>query len=130
MRPFGNDITNIPTNNGNGNNGNNDPNDGNDNRNNGNRSSNLSSDDTEESGISDDPSIPPHIARIGGIGTFPPIAGQGVIRVVQRCEDAKENHKLGKQMVTHNNQPTHSFFLFEAQLQLDGCEFGFSLFHL
>ncbi|XP_016925224.2 leucine-rich repeat-containing protein 20 isoform X1 [Drosophila suzukii] len=94
MRPFGNDITNIPTNNGNGNNGNNDPNDGNDNRNNGNRSSNLSSDDTEESGISDDPSIPPHIARIGGIGTFPPIAGQGVIRVVQRCEDAKENHKL------------------------------------
>jgi len=99
-------------------------------RNNGNRSSNLSSDDTEESGISDDPSIPPHIARIGGIGTFPPIAGQGVIRVVQRCEDAKENHKLGKQMVTQNNQPTHSFFLFEAQLQLDGCEFGFSLFHL
>ncbi|XP_033171331.1 leucine-rich repeat-containing protein 20 isoform X1 [Drosophila mauritiana] len=95
MRPFGNDITNIPNGGNNGgnngsNNGNNDPNDGNDNRN-----TNISSEDpSEESGLSDDPSIPPHIARIGGIVTCPPIAGQGVIRVVQRCEDAKENHKL------------------------------------
>ncbi|XP_016995123.1 leucine-rich repeat-containing protein 20 isoform X1 [Drosophila takahashii] len=90
MRPFGNDITNIPPNNGsNGNNGN-DPNDGNGNERNI-RSSNI--EDNEDNG-SDDPSIPPHIARIGGIGTFPPIAGQGVIRVVRRCEDAKENQRL------------------------------------
>lgn len=72
MRPFGNDITNIPNGGNNGgnngsNNGNNDPNDGNDNRN-----TNISSEDpSEESGLSDDPSIPPHIARIGGIVTCP-----------------------------------------------------------
>ncbi|KAH8408874.1 hypothetical protein KR009_002979 [Drosophila setifemur] len=104
MRPFGNDITNIPPNtngggNGNGNGNGNDPNDNNGNRNNGSHSnSNTSPDDGESdgsgSGSPDEPPIPAHIARIGGINTFPPIAGQGVIRVVQRCEDAKENHKL------------------------------------
>ncbi|KAH8362412.1 leucine-rich repeat-containing protein 20 isoform X1 [Drosophila serrata] len=90
MRPFGNDITNIQHNAGSA--GNNDPNDGNGNRNNDNRNSNT--DEEEGSGQEVDPRVPPHIARIGGIGTFPPIAGQGVIRVVQRCEEAKENRKL------------------------------------
>ncbi|XP_055843495.1 leucine-rich repeat-containing protein 20 isoform X1 [Episyrphus balteatus] len=70
MRPpsrssFGNDITNTTNNNGNNGNGEDDP-----------------------------TGIPPHIARIGGIVTFSPIAGRGVIKVVGRCEDAKENSKL------------------------------------
>ncbi|KAH8288145.1 hypothetical protein KR054_003946 [Drosophila jambulina] len=90
MRPFGNDITNIQNNSDSA--GNNDSNDGNGNRNNDNR--NLNIEDEEGSDREADPRVPPHIARIGGIGTFPPVAGQGVIRVVQRCEDAKENHKL------------------------------------
>lgn len=92
MRPFGNDITNIQHNSGSA--GNNDPNDGNGNRNNDNN--NLNTGDGEGLSQEVDPRIPPHIARIGGIGTFPTIAGQGVIRVVQRCEEAKENHRLGK----------------------------------
>lgn len=79
MRPpthstFGNDITNRANNNNN--NGGNDERDGDDGQ--------------------DDPRIPPHIARIGGIVTFSPIAGRGVIKVVSRCEDAKENNILGK----------------------------------
>lgn len=110
MRPFGNDITNIANNggtagngedrqNGNGNNGNHN---GNGNGN-GSGSGSDNSEDFDNSGNevtlqSDetDPRLPPHIARIGGIMTFSPIAGRGVIRVVRRCEDAKENHKLGE----------------------------------
>ena len=88
MRPFGNDITNI-ANNGNNNNNNNDNN--NNNGNNNNNNNNFSNQQNE-----DDPRVPPHIARIGGIVTFSPIAGRGVIRVVGRCEDAKENSMLGK----------------------------------
>ncbi|XP_034670763.1 leucine-rich repeat-containing protein 20-like isoform X1 [Drosophila subobscura] len=42
----------------------------------------------------DDPRLPAHIARIGGIATFSPIAGRGVIRVVHRCDDAKDNKHL------------------------------------
>lgn len=112
MRPFGNDITNIANNggtagngedrqNGNGNNGNHNGN-GNGNGNGGGSSSDNSEDfdnpGNEVTLQSDetDPRLPPHIARIGGIMTFSPIAGRGVIRVVRRCEDAKENHKLGE----------------------------------
>ncbi|XP_064555198.1 leucine-rich repeat-containing protein 20 isoform X1 [Drosophila montana] len=93
MRPFGNDITNISNNSGGGNgedrsngNGNNPVN----------RDSGASDSSSNEValGTEVDPRIPPHIARIGGIVTFSPIAGRGVIRVVQRCEDAKENHML------------------------------------
>lgn len=36
------------------------------------------------------------IERMGGQMTLPRVAGKGVIRVVRRCEDAKENNKLGK----------------------------------
>ncbi|XP_023160292.1 leucine-rich repeat-containing protein 20 isoform X1 [Drosophila hydei] len=99
MRPFGNDITNISNNNGAGNGEDRSNGNGNGNGNNpvnrdsvesdSNSSTNELALDTET-----DPRIPPHIARIGGIGAFPPIAGRGVIRVVRRCEDAKENHKL------------------------------------
>lgn len=112
MRPFGNDITNISNNNGAGNgedrsNGNgNGNNNGNDNAD---SNSNANSSDTNDLVLDPetDPRIPPHIARIGGIVTFSPIAGRGVIRVVRRCEDAKENHKLGKFILvvaTKNNQ--------------------------
>ncbi|XP_017126614.1 leucine-rich repeat-containing protein 20 isoform X1 [Drosophila elegans] len=95
MRPFGNDITNLSANSNGSGGGNNDPNDGDDANQNNDRSTTTTITDNEESAHSDeDPTVPPHIARIGGIGTFPPIAGQGVIRVVHRCEDAKENHKL------------------------------------
>ncbi|KAL7744387.1 hypothetical protein ACLKA6_001776 [Drosophila palustris] len=97
MRPFGNDITNIANNNGTGNsddrsNGN----DNNSNNNNNNRDSGNSDISSNEATLNgdEDSRIPPHIARIGGIVTFSPIAGRGVIRVVRRCEDAKENHKL------------------------------------
>lgn len=73
MRPphstFGNDITNTtPQGNGNNDQNNNDDSNGN--------------------------GIPPHIARIGGTMLISRIAGRGVIRVVGRCEDAKENNML------------------------------------
>ncbi|KAH8416469.1 hypothetical protein KR222_005298 [Zaprionus bogoriensis] len=113
MRPFGNDITNRANNggtagngedrsngngNGNGNGGNGNGN-GSDNNSPNSRDSedfeDRSSDElTLDSELESDPRLPPHIARIGGIMTFSPIAGRGVIRVVRRCEDAKENHKL------------------------------------
>ncbi|XP_034489955.1 leucine-rich repeat-containing protein 20 isoform X1 [Drosophila innubila] len=93
MRPFGNDITNIANNNGAGNNE--DRSNGNDNSSNNRDSGNLESSSNEATlDTESDSRIPPHIARIGGIVTFSPIAGRGVIRVVRRCEDAKENHKL------------------------------------
>lgn len=69
MRPphsaFGNDITNRTPPNSNGNNNGDDPNE-----------------------------VPPHIARIGGKMIISSVAGRGVIRVVGRCEDAKENNML------------------------------------
>lgn len=34
--------------------------------------------------------------RMGGTMIFSRLAGRGVIRVVGRCEDAKENNNLGK----------------------------------
>ncbi|KAH8386955.1 hypothetical protein KR093_003731 [Drosophila rubida] len=96
MRPFGNDITNIANNSASGNgddhgneNNNNNNRDRDDDRGNSESSGNEATSETEA-----DPRIPPHIARIGGIVTFSPIAGRGVIRVVQRCEAAKENRKL------------------------------------
>lgn len=36
----------------------------------------------------------PNIERMGGAMMLPRLAGKGVIRVVRRCEDAKENNKL------------------------------------
>lgn len=71
MRPpsqFGNDITNQNTNNSNSNDDNNNNNGGND----GNE-------------------FPPSIAHMGGTLIFNRQAGRAVIRVVGRCEDAKEN---------------------------------------
>ena len=69
MRPkFGNDITNHPD-------------------------STDSREDDDDDGTN---GIPPHIARIGGTITLPKVAGRGVIKVVGRCEDAKENNMLGK----------------------------------
>ncbi|EDV33570.1 uncharacterized protein Dana_GF21583, isoform A [Drosophila ananassae] len=93
MRPFGNDITNIPSNTS-GDGGGGDPNDNNGNRNNTSPGGPDGDRSGGEEGNIDDRPIPAHIARIGGTYTFPPIAGQGVIRVVQRCEDAKENNNL------------------------------------
>lgn len=73
MRPpthFGNDITNTtPNDNNNNNNGDDD---------NGNRSP------------------PINMERMGGTEIFTRLAGRAVIRVVGRCEDAKENNKLGE----------------------------------
>lgn len=37
----------------------------------------------------------PNIERMGGKMMISRLAGKGVIRVVRRCEDAKENDKLG-----------------------------------
>lgn len=85
MRPpnsqFGNDITNA-TNNGNNNNTNDRP--GGDGRGN----------DNDENG---NPIIS-NIVQMGGIRMIPVITGQGIVRVVGRCEDAKENSKLGEFM--------------------------------
>lgn len=75
MRPpsqFGNDITNQSNSNG----GNNE--DNNNNNNNG-------------GGGNDGNEFPPSIAHMGGTLIFTRQAGRAVIRVVGRCEDAKEN---------------------------------------
>lgn len=37
-----------------------------------------------------------NIERMGGTQLLPRLAGKGVIRVVGRCEDAKENNNLGE----------------------------------
>lgn len=97
MRPFGNDITNIANNNGNSNGGGGGGGGGNNNNNNNNTSRVATSNDISGDSvqITDDPRVPPHIARIGGIVACSPIAGRGIIRVVGRCEDAKENNILG-----------------------------------
>lgn len=36
------------------------------------------------------------IERMGGRMMLPKLAGRGVIRVVGRCDEAKENNKLGE----------------------------------
>lgn len=76
MRPphFGNDITNTQNNNNNNSSGGNDG-DGNDR--------------TRQEYI---------ISRLTQNGATPvaPIAGKGIIRVVSRCDEAKENNNLGK----------------------------------
>lgn len=96
MRPFGNDITNRTNSNNNAGNNNNNNNNSNNQNNNNNNFNNNNTNNGDNDGNDDDPRIPPFIARIGGIVTFSPIAGRGVIRVVGRCEDAKENSMLGK----------------------------------
>lgn len=76
MRPpsqFGNDITNQENNTNNNNNGNEDNNNNNNN------------------GGNDGNEFPPSIAHMGGTLIFTRQAGRAVIRVVGRCEDAKEN---------------------------------------
>lgn len=35
------------------------------------------------------------IERMGGTLLIPRVAGRGVIKVVKRCDDAKENNELG-----------------------------------
>lgn len=37
-----------------------------------------------------------NIERMGGTLMIPRVAGRGVIKVVKRCDDAKENNELGK----------------------------------
>lgn len=37
-----------------------------------------------------------NIERMGGTLLIPRVAGKGVIKVVKRCDDAKENNQLGK----------------------------------
>lgn len=72
---FGQDITNTNDNNNNR--------DGGDS--NGNNNGNLGSAATMNM-----------IERMGGRMMLPKLAGRGVIRVVSRCEEAKENNKLGR----------------------------------
>lgn len=36
-----------------------------------------------------------NIERMGGTLMIPRVAGKGVIKVVKRCDDAKENNELG-----------------------------------
>lgn len=79
MRPpshFGNDITNTASNDGNNNSNNNGS--GDDNNNNNNNSS----------------TIVARLTEMGATMMFPKIAGRGIIRVVERCDDAKENNNL------------------------------------
>lgn len=81
MRPpsnFGNDITNTQNNNSNNNNNN-----------------NNSGDRDESNNRSNQEYI---ISRLAENGATPVahIAGKGIIKVVQRCEDAKENNSLGE----------------------------------
>lgn len=85
---FGQDITNTA--NGDNNNGNND----------GNGLPNIA-----------------QIERMGGRMMLPRLAGKGVIRVVRRCEDAKENNKLGK-----------FFFFFQYFACLSRGQFGMDSF--
>lgn len=70
---FGQDITNTTPNDGNNNNNNNNDSNGN------------------GAGLSII-----NIERMGGTQLLPRLAGKGVIRVVGRCEDAKENNNLGE----------------------------------
>lgn len=78
MRPpsqFGNDITNHTNDNSNNNNNNN------------------NNDDNGNGGNE----FPASVAHMGGTLIFTRLAGRAVIRVVGRCEDAKENgNSLGK----------------------------------
>lgn len=79
MRPpshFGNDITNTASNDGNNNNNSNNNGSGDDNNNN--NSSNIVA----------------RLAEMGATMMFPKTAGRGIIRVVERCDDAKENNNL------------------------------------
>lgn len=81
MRPpshFGNDITNTASNDGNNNNNNNGNNGSGDDNNNNNSST-----------------IVARLTEMGATMMFPKIAGRGIIRVVERCDDAKENNNLG-----------------------------------
>lgn len=74
MRPpshFGNDITNTASNDGN------------------NNSNNGSGDDNNNSNT-----IVARLTEMGATMMFPRIAGRGIIRVVERCDDAKENNNL------------------------------------
>lgn len=77
MRPpshFGNDITNTASNDGNNNN----------NGNNGSGDDNNNNSNT----------IVARLTEMGATMMFPKIAGRGIIRVVERCDDAKENNNL------------------------------------
>lgn len=86
MRPpshFGNDITNTAANDGNNNSSNNNNNSGSgggDDNNNNNNNRNT---------------IVARLTEMGATMMFPKIAGRGIIRVVERCDDAKENSNLG-----------------------------------
>lgn len=73
MRPpsnFGNDITNQENNN---------------------QNNNQNEDNNNGGGGGDGNEFPPSIAHMGGTLIFTRQAGRAVIRVVGRCEDAKEN---------------------------------------
>lgn len=45
------------------------------------------------------------IERMGGTLMIPRVAGRGVIKVVKRCDDAKENNELGKHKHSHTHSP-------------------------
>lgn len=46
-----------------------------------------------------------NIERMGGTLMIPRVAGRGVIKVVKRCDDAKENNELGKHKHSHTHSP-------------------------
>lgn len=84
MRPpshFGNDITNTAANDGNNNN-----------NNNGNTGSGGGDDNNNNNNNRN--TIVARLTEMGATMMFPKIAGRGIIRVVERCDDAKENSNL------------------------------------
>uniref|UniRef100_A0A2M4CRT7 Putative leucine-rich repeat lrr protein associated with apoptosis in muscle tissue n=1 Tax=Anopheles darlingi TaxID=43151 RepID=A0A2M4CRT7_ANODA len=93
MRPpthFGNDITNTEANANGGDEQNNQNNNGGGNNNNNN---NGNTGNTGNGGSNTD-FIVERLTQMGATMMFPKIAGRGIIRVVERCDDAKENHNL------------------------------------
>ena len=59
---------------------------------------NTTSNDGNRGGEGNDPNIA-IIERMGGTLLLPRLAGKGVIRVVGRCEEAKENNALGNYLL-------------------------------
>uniref|UniRef100_A0A0K8TRY2 Putative serine/threonine-protein kinase ddb g0278509-like isoform x1 n=1 Tax=Tabanus bromius TaxID=304241 RepID=A0A0K8TRY2_TABBR len=75
----------------------------------------------------DDPNgIPPHIARMGGTRIMSRIAGHGVIRVVERCEEAKENRKLDLSECELMQVPDAVYHLMR-HTELKTCDLSFNV---
>lgn len=62
-----------------------------------------------------------NIERMGGTLLIPRVAGRGVIKVVKRCDDAKENNELGKYktIITFNRFHILSVVSFREQSRIE-----------